>query len=102
MGVRVSSADLTPLQIAESQAGRLGRWICEDSLGFVEFDSQEAADAVLVDALWDDRSFAEVTEAQSDAAFRCVDRAVLTDEDMASLERIKARVLQSLPDSGAA
>jgi hypothetical protein len=94
--VRVSSADLTPLQIAESQAGCLGRWICEDSLGFVEFDSQEEADAVLVAAMWSG-SFAEVTVAQADATFRWAERRPLTDTDRASLERIKRRILERLP-----
>lgn len=96
--VLVSSADLTRLQIAESQAGNLGRWVCEDSLGFVEFHSQEAADAMLVAALWSG-DFAEVTEAQADAAFRCAERSRLTAEEEASLERIKQRVLERLDTS---
>jgi hypothetical protein len=70
--VRVSSADLAPLQIALAQAGRLGRWVCEDSLGFVEFDSQEQADEALVAAYWADCT--EVTVAQADAAFRFAER----------------------------
>lgn len=93
--VRVSTADLSPLQIAESQAGRLGRWICEDSLGFVEFPSQEEADDALVAAVWADRT--EVTDAQADAAFRYADRHPPTEEDRESLARIKARVLSSPP-----
>jgi hypothetical protein len=91
--VRVSSADLTPLQIAEAQAGCLGRWICEDSLGFVEFGSQEEADATLIAASWDDRAFAEVSVAQADAVFRHAERVGVTAEDRAMLERIKARII---------
>jgi hypothetical protein len=92
MRVRVSSADLTPLQIAESQAGCLGQWICEDSFGFVEFDSQEDADRVLVAAFWSDRM--EVTEAQADACFRLAEAAPPgTPEERRALT---ARVLAKL------